>query len=293
MREPRAGALAIRIDGYDILSCLGRRGGAWIYQALQRALQRTVRLAILPPSEARKPAYRLRFERELEVVAELQHENVLGVIEAGEQEGHRYVVTEDVAGRTLADALHAGRTFDVATAVRIAGDVAAALERFETAGYVHRNVTPRSIVLTEAGVTKLGGLSRSKRRRRGADESWFDAEADDEIFYRPPEAIRGSGALDVRGDLYALGCTLYHLLAGRPPFRGPAAVVLAAHVERAPRPIRTRLPEVSEELEGIVLTCLAKSRADRYQHASELRHALAALGTPSRSSRGLFGFRRG
>lgn len=292
MTDARAAALAVRIDGYDILSYLGRRGGAWVYQAVQRALQRTVRLAVLSRQAASRPDHRIRFERELEVVVELQHENVLGVIEAGEQDGHRYVVTEDVAGRTLADALGAGREFSVAGATRVARDIAAALERFEGAGYVHRNVTPGAIVLTDAGVTKLAGLSRSKRRLRGTEESWFDDEADDEIFYRPPEAIRGAKSLDVRGDLYSLGCTLYHVLAGRPPFRGPAAVVMAAHLERAPRPLRARHPEISPELERIVLTCLEKSRADRYQHAAELRRDLDALQAPQQPARRLLGFGR-
>ena len=283
-----AGAIAVQIEGYDILSFLGRRGGTRVYQALQRTLQRTVRLSVLPRHEAEKPAYLVRFERELAVVSELQHENVLGAIEAGEHEGARYVVTEDVAGRTLADAFAAGREFDIPTSIQIARDVAAALDRFEQAGYVHRWVTPRAVVRTDAGVTKLARLSRSKRRQAATNESWFDAEADDDIFYQSPESIRGVGTLDVRGDIYGLGCTLYQLLAGRPPFRGPAAVVLAAHVERAPRPIRKRHPEVPEPLEKIVMTCLAKSRADRYQHASELVRDLDALQNCGASARRLF-----
>jgi serine/threonine-protein kinase len=288
MERTGAGALAIRIEGYDILSFLGHRGGTRVYQAVQQTLQRKVRLSVLPPQAAEKPAHRLRFERELAVVSELQHDNILGAIEAGEHDGARFVVTEDVAGRTLADAFASGRELTPQESAAIARDVAAALDGFEQAGYVHRWVTPHAIVRTEAGVNKLARLSRSKRRQPSAEESWFDAEADDEVFYRSPESIRGAGTLDVRGDIYGLGCVLYHMLAGRPPFRGPAAVVMAAHLERAPRPLRAKSSAIPEALERIVMTCLAKSRADRYQHASEVVRDLDAIDWNGSTKRGLF-----
>ena len=270
------GAVGKRFGGYEIRSFLGQRGGTRIYQALQLNLQRTVRLSVLPRSEARKPAHVVSFERELAAVSQLGHDNILGAIEAGEIDGHRYVVTEDIAGRTLADALAGGRTFSVAEALSIARDVAAALARLEQDGYVHRHVTPRALVLTDAGVTKLAGLQRAKQADQGAGETWYDHDEDD-VHYRSPESLRGKGRLDTRADIYGLGCVLYTLLAGRPPFLGPGAVVMSAHLENEPSPIRKLNRDVPASVEAVVANCLKKSRAERYQRAAELLRDIDAL----------------
>jgi len=269
-------AVGKRFGGYEIRAFLGQHGGTQVYQATQLNLQRTVRLTVLPSSAARKPAHRISFERELEAVAQLGHDNILGAIEAGEIDGHRYVVTEDIAGRTLADALDGGREFTTDESVRIARDIVAGLERLEREGFTHRHITPKSIVLTDAGVVKIAGLARAKRQEQGAGETWFDSE-DEDVHYRSPESLRGKGRLDIRADVYGLGCVLYQLLAGRPPFLGPGAVVLTAHLESRPESIRKRNPSVPASLENVVMNCLEKSRADRYQHAAELLRDLDAL----------------
>ena len=142
------------------------------------------------------------------------------------------------------------------------------LDRLERGGFTHRHITPKSIVLTDAGVTKIAGLARAKRQEQGAGETWFDSE-DEDVHYRSPESLRGKGRLDIRADIYGLGCVLYQLLAGRPPFLGPGAVVLTAHLESRPESIPKRKPSVPASLENIVMNCLEKSRADRYQHAVE------------------------
>lgn len=276
MSNGAPGAVGKRFGGYEIRSFLGQRGGTRIYQALQLNLQRTVRLSVLPRNEAKKPAHLISFQRELEAVSQLGHDNILGAIEAGEIDGHRYVVTEDIAGRRLADALAAGRTFTIAEALGIARDIAAALSRLEREAFVHRHVTPKAIVLSDAGVAKLAGLQRAKRRDQGAGETWFDSEEDD-VHYRSPESLRGKGALDTRADIYGLGCVLYQLLSGRPPFLGPGAVVLTAHMETEPDPVRKLNSAVPASVEAVVSNCLRKSRAERYQHASELLRDLDAL----------------
>jgi serine/threonine protein kinase len=269
-------AFGRQFGGYEILRCLGRRGGARVYQARQLTLDRTVRLVVLPAHEANKPARLLQFEREVAVVSELRHEHLLSAIDAGELDGHLYVVTEDIAGNTLADAFLAGRTFDASSALRIAHEIALALDHFEAAGFVHRYVTPSAIVLVEAGIAKLAGLSRVRRTRRlRGEETWFDQESD-EAFYSPPERWRAGSTSDVRGDVYALGCVLHQLLCGRPPFRGSTAAVMDAHVKREPRSMRYRRPDIPIAAEHIVMNCLQKSRADRYQHAAELVRDLAA-----------------
>ncbi len=274
-----------RFGGYEILGLLRNDDGVRVYQARQLALHRTVRLAVLPAAQAAKPVFRARFEREVAALLEVRHDNVLGAIDAGEIDGDRFVVTEDATGRTLADALDAGRGFASAESLRLVRDVALALDAFEKSGLCHRNVAPRAIVLTDAGVTKLAGLSRVKRSEPSSEETWYDVLNED-APYRPPEAVRG-GRLDIRGDIYSLGCVLYRLLAGRPPFRGPnAAVVLAAHVQRTPRAFRSRRPEVPEAAETVALACLAKSRAERYQRTSELLLDLedAIAGRPVRNA---------
>lgn len=231
---------------------------------------RAVRLSILPPDEARKPAYRQAFEREVRVASELRHDHVLGAIDAGSFRGHQFVVTEDVEGGSLAAAFEEGRVFSTAEALRIARHLALALAHFEAHGFVHRHVAPHNVLIGPTGIAKLGGFSRAKKRESGARETWFDTDPT-EAPYRAPEFVRGKKGIDVRADLYAVGCIFFHLLTDRPPYLGGnMAVVLSNHVEAPvpdPREIDRNIPEAAAT---VCLNCLQKSRADRYQHASEL-----------------------
>jgi serine/threonine-protein kinase len=282
-----------RFGGYEVLESLGTLGGVQIFQARQVNLDRTVRLVVLPSGEARKEAHRVRFEREVAVVSNVHHNNVLGAIEAGEINGHRFVVTEDIAGRTLADALAAGRKFEVNEALRIAKEIATALDRFADQGFVHRHITPHAIVLTDAGVAKLAGFSRSKRKQRGGSETWFELDSD-EAYYTPPERMKAGGSLDMRGDLYALGCVLHEMLIGKPPFRGSSAAVLESHAKREPRPMKIGRTPIPKPAETVTLNCLQKSRAERYQRPAELirdlelalkGQSVAQLGTVTTATR--------
>jgi serine/threonine protein kinase len=258
-----------RFGGYEVLESLGAMGGAQVYRARQINLDRIVRLIVLPAAEARKEAHRVRFERAVAVVSNVHHANVLGAIEAGEINGHRYVVTEDIAGRTLADALAGGRKFEVQEALRIAKEIASALDQFANEGFVHRHVTPQAIVITDAGVAKLAGFSRAKRKQGGGSETWFELDSD-EAYYTPPERMKAGGRLDMRGDLYALGCVLHEMLIGKPPFRGSSAAVLESHAKREPLPMKIGRTPIPKAAETVTLNCLKKSRAERYQRPAEL-----------------------
>lgn len=231
---------------------------------------RSVRLSILPPDEAKKAGHAQAFEREVRVASQLRHDHVLGAIDAGSLRGHQYVVTEDVQGGSLAEAFAEKRKFDLAASLRIAQHLASALAHFEKHGFVHRHVSPHNVLVGPTGVAKLAGFSRAKKHVPGAGETWFDSDPS-EAPYRAPEFVRGKSSIDVRADLYAVGCILFELLTGRPPYAGPnAAVVLASHIELPvpdPRDVNDSIPEVAAV---VAQNCMQKSRADRYQHAAEL-----------------------
>lgn len=268
--------------GYEIVEFLGRSGGTRVYRARQITMGRSVRLSILPPDEAKKASHRQAFDREVRVASQLRHDHVLGAIDAGSLRGHQYVVTEDVQGGSLADLLAEGKRFGVSASLRIARHLASALEHFEKNGFVHRHVSPHNVLVGPTGVAKLAGFSRAKKHVAGAGETWFDADPS-EAPYRAPEFVRGKSTIDVRADLYAVGCILYELLTGRPPYAGVnAAMVLASHVEKPVPDPRARDTSIPEPAAIVTQNCMQKSRADRYQHAAELVADLerAAAGQP-------------
>jgi len=288
MTEPRTSPPSSRrrFAGYEILADLRGHLGTRRYQATQLALRRPVVLNVLSSDDARRPMWAARFEREMRVLAALRHENVVGVIEAGEFEGERYFVTENVEGGTLRDALAAGEFWEVAPALRVARDVARALVHLEGSRVVHREISPRAIALAEDGGARLIDFSRAKFLAPDAAETWSD-EPLGVVLYTSPEVALGRRGVDVRADIYSLGCVLYHLVAGRPPFYGKnVAVVLDALRTRRPRDPRWMRPELPRGVVHALDRCLRKKPEERYPSAAAILADLDALlaGRPPGSS---------
>jgi serine/threonine protein kinase len=262
---------------YDVLELIETIGGAGTYRARQRALDRLVTLTILPPEEGRKVAHKTRFDRQFLAATRLQHPNVVAAIDAGTRDGHRYIVSEYAGGHRLSDALDEGQWFPLRRCVAIALDIANALVHLESHRIVHRGLSPRAIVLAESGVAKLRGFSLSKEEAQNPNETWFDLDVH-AARYTAPEIVQLARHIDGRADIYSLGCVLYHLVAGRPPFDGTdASSVLMKHVnEEIPDP-RSRRQDLPDGLSEVLAGCLQRDRDLRVASPRRLVEDLKAL----------------
>jgi eukaryotic-like serine/threonine-protein kinase len=266
-----------RFAGYDLVARVSVHRGVSTFRAVQVTLGRHVLVSVLPPDAAKLYVNREHFHRRQEVASRLRHENVISTIDAGTFKGCRYFVTEDVGDRTLADELAKHKRLDVARAVEIARDVAGALAYLDAAGVVHRNVAPKSIHLTDTDVVKLAGFDLAKDRRPGGHETWIDHDGET-AYYLAPEFLGGERGIDVRADVYSLGCVLYHMLTGHAPFAAKsAAVVLESHATKVPTDPRELREGLSPALVGVLDRCLRKRKEHRYAKADDLAKDLDAV----------------
>jgi len=266
-----------RFAGYDLIARVSVHRGVSTFRAVQVTLRRNVLVSVLPPDAARLGANREHFHRRQEVASRLHHDNVISTIDAGTFKGCRYFVTEDVGDRTLADELKKHRRLEIARAVSVAKDIASALAFLDTAGVVHRNVAPKSILLTDTDVVKLAGFDLAKDHRPGGHETWIDHDGET-AFYLAPEFLGGEKGIDVRADVYSLGCVLYHMLTGHAPFAAKsAAVVLESHATKVPTDPRELRDGLSAALVGVLDRCLRKRKEHRYGKPDDLAKDLDAV----------------
>ena len=275
--EP-AGAGRLVAGRYLVRGQLGRGAFKEVYLAHDERLDRDVALAIVVAAGASATA-RARVEREARVTGRLgDHPNVVTVYDTGELDGVPYLVLRAMPGGSLADALEAGPPH-AADVPRIGRDVAAALAHAHAHGVVHRDVKPDNVWLAADGTAALGDFGVA--HEAGADRLTADGVVVGTVRYVSPEQIRGEEA-GPASDLYALGVTLYELVAGRPPFTGPdIAAVYAQHLGAAPAPPSAYAPGVAHDLERLILALLAKAPEQRPASAADVADALGAL-TPAR-----------
>jgi eukaryotic-like serine/threonine-protein kinase len=260
------------LGGYELIERIGqsRDAGTLTFRARQTSLGRTVRVVVLPPQSVAKPNFRTRFERRVAVASRLRHDNVVSAIDAGAAGGCLYVVFEDVHGRTLADALAGAKPLPLEQVLEIGIAIARGLDHVAAQGLVHRNVVPGSILLPEHGPPKLAGLGTAKVRVAGGAETWMDRDLDAASF-AAPELVKGQRGVDVRADVYGLGCVLYHAATGCRVFAGgSAATVLARHGSEAPADPRSHVPSLPEAFVRVLDRCLRKLPRERYQKPAEL-----------------------
>jgi serine/threonine-protein kinase len=265
-----------RFGGYEIQEHFGRLGGADLYRAKQLNLGRLVTLTVLPPEEGAKAALRLRFERQATAASKLSHPNIVSALDAGTIAGHAYIVSEHVGGRRLSDLLDAGEWIGTRRAVSIALGMARALAHMDAAGMLHRHVTPECILLGEAGIPKLRGFSFSRPHRDTSGETWFDPD-DQATVYAAPDGL-DQKTLDVRADIYSLGCVLFHMLAGHPPFRGStAASILELHAKAPVPDIHTLREGLDPSIGYVIAKALEKQRDRRYPTPAAMLADLEAI----------------
>jgi serine/threonine protein kinase/tetratricopeptide (TPR) repeat protein len=271
-------------DHYRLEHELGRGGMATVYLAQDLKHARRVALKVLRPEIA--PAIGAdRFQREIAIAARLQHPHILGLFDSGITEGMLWYTMPWVDGESLRARLRREVQLETAEAVRIAGQVADALAAAHAAGVIHRDIKPENILLTAShAVVADFGIAHALDVA-GGDRLTETGFALGTPQYMSPEQATGSRGVDARCDVYALGCVLYEMLAGEPPFGGPTAqAVLARHaVDPVPR-LRTIRPTVGPALEAVVTRALAKVPADRFASAEQFQRALAsALQAPPSS----------
>jgi serine/threonine protein kinase len=277
--ERLAAALA---DRYRIIREVGSGGMATVYLADDLRHGRQVALKVLRPELAATMGPE-RFFREIQVAARLQHPHILPLHDSGEADGFLYFVMPYVTGESLRERLDRLGELPVSDAVRILTQVADALSYSHSQGVVHRDIKPDNVMLSSRHAMVMDfGVAKAVHEAAGQSTVTTAGVALGTPTYMAPEQATADPQLDHRVDIYALGVVGYEMLTGRPPFSGMSPQqVLVAHVTEAPDPVRKFREACPPELEAVIMRCLAKRAADRWQSADELMHALEPLGVSS------------
>ena len=265
---------------YAIDRELGHGGAATVYLAQDRKHGRAVAVKVLRPELAAALGAE-RFLREIEIAARLTHPHILSLHDSGEANGFLYYVMPYLEGESLRDRLNREAQLPVDHAVRIAREVASALSYAHSHDVVHRDIKPENILLSggEAVVADFG-IARALVAA-GAAPLTDTGLAVGTPGYMSPEQAMAEPRIDGRADTYALGCVLYEMLAGHPPFLGTTAQeILARHTLDPVPPLRTIRPELPAELDRAVSKALAKAPADRFPSAAAFSDALTHAGAP-------------
>ena len=257
---------------YELHRRLGRGGMAEVFLARDQLLDRPVAVKVLFPEFATDPAFVERFRREATAAANLNHPNIVGVYDWGEADGTYFIVMEYVDGRSLSEILRAEGPLHPDRVADVGADVAAALGFAHRNGVVHRDVKPGNVLLTQSGQVKVADFGIARAITATTDDNLTQVgTVMGTATYFSPEQARGE-PVDPRSDIYSLGCVLYELVLGRPPFAGDSPVAIAyKHVQESPVPLRQVNVDIPEAVEAIILKCLAKNPVNRYPSAEDLR----------------------
>lgn len=273
----RAGSL--RIDKYLLTDALGQGGMGRVFLARDTRLQRQVALKVLNPDKLNHERALARFQREALVGGQLQHENLVRVYDVGVHQNSPFLVMEYIEGPTVAELIARQGRLEIPVAARIGRDVSLGLHHLAEKRLVHRDVNPRNILIDKEGRAKLTDLGLaifeeqlSQVTTEGSTVGTFD--------YISPEQARHSRGVDIRSDIYSLGCSLYHMISGHPPFpEGNLAEKIYSHQLREAEPLADLVPGVPPEVSALVHKCLRKMPEDRYASARELAERLSRFVT--------------
>jgi serine/threonine protein kinase/formylglycine-generating enzyme required for sulfatase activity len=251
--------------GYEILGELGRGGMGAVYKARQPKLDRLVALKVMATELAADPEFVARFKREATAAAALNHENIVQVFSAGESEKTHFIAMEFVEGTTLRQHIESLGRLDPREAIAVTVRVAEALQyAWNKARIIHRDIKPENIFLSHTGEVKVGDLGLAKTVGGGSTSLTQTGMMMGSPHYISPEQARGLSDIDFRTDIYSLGCTLYHMLTGRPPYTGTdPLVVINKHVNEPPPAIFKVWPTCPIPLALLVGKMLAKQRHER------------------------------
>jgi serine/threonine protein kinase len=280
----------LKLGNYDLLAKLGAGGMGTVFKARHRRLKRVAAIKVLAAHLCTDAAFVQRFQREVETVARLGHPNVVMAYDADEAEMGHFLVMEFVDGRDLASEVEKAGKLSVPRAADYIIQAARGLAYAHTQGIVHRDVKPHNLLLDRSGLVKVTDLGLARLNSAATAGAGGLTQAGGilgTVDYMAPEQAVDSAAIDARADIYGLGCTLYFLLAGTPPYTGPTLVsVLLKHRDAAVPLLRRVRPDVPAGLEAVCARMMAKAVGDRYQTMSEVIAALepfapASSGVPA------------
>ncbi|HKY31171.1 MAG TPA: protein kinase [Candidatus Polarisedimenticolia bacterium] len=278
-----------RLGPYEIVAPLGAGGMGEVYRARDTRLDRTVAVKVLPEDVASRPDRRERFEREARAIATLSHPGICTLFDVGRHDGVDFLVMEYLEGETLAQRIARG-PLPAPELLKVAGEIAAGLDRAHRQGIVHRDLKPANVMLTRSGAKILDfGLSRALKGP-GSDPA-FSALATEQksltgegqivgtLQHMAPEQLEGKEA-DPRTDIFALGTVLYEMATGRKAFQGSSqASLIAAIMDAEPPPASTLQPLSPPALDRLLARCLAKDPENRWQSARDVALELAWIGS--------------
>jgi hypothetical protein len=273
-----------RVGSFVLEEPIGVGGMGAVFRALDLRLDRHVALKLLPPEQAGDPEVVQRFYQEARAAARLDHENIARAYTIGHDGPHHFIAFEYIEGTNIRQRVAESGPLTVAEAVNYTLQIAGALVHAAERGVVHRDIKPSNIIVTPAGRAKLVDMGLARRFERGgsADDGLTQSGMTLGTFdYISPEQARDPRDVDVRSDLYSLGCTLFHMLTGRPPFpEGTVLQKLLQHQAEPPPDVRSINPAVPADLAAILAKLMAKDRDRRYQTPEQLvRDLLTIAGT--------------
>jgi serine/threonine-protein kinase len=272
---------------YQVGELLGYGGMAEVHRGRDLRLGRDVAIKMLRTDLARDDTFQLRFRREAQNAASLNHPAIVAVYDTGEERGSAgetlpYIVMEFVNGRTLKEVLAGEGRLMPRRALEIVAEICSAIEFSHRHGIIHRDIKPGNVMLTQTGQIKVMDFGIARALSSGASTMTQTSAVIGTAQYLSPEQARGE-TVDARSDVYATGCVLYELLCGHPPFVGDSPVSVAyQHVREEPKAPSLSNRDVTPAIDAIVLKALAKNPLNRYQSAGEMRADLlrAAAGRP-------------
>jgi serine/threonine protein kinase len=265
---------------YQILSLIGRGGMGAVYKARHTKLDRILAVKVLPPDLLKDETAVARFERENRAVGKLDHPNIVRATDAGQVDGIHFLVMDLVEGMDLSHLSRRHGPLPVAVACELMRQAADGLQHAHENGLVHRDIKPSNLMVTRGGEVKVldFGLARLRSESTTEAELTMSGQIMGTWEYASPEQIADSQSVDIRADIYSLGCTLFKLLIGRSPYNDGVRnsyALMCAHTTEPIPPIEELRPDVQQDVVDILKRMLAKSAEDRFACPAEVAEALA------------------
>ncbi len=267
-----------KLGGFELRERLGKGGMGEVYKAFDPGLERFVAVKILPDALAHDDKLKVRFLGEARTLAKLNHPNLVHIYAIGDEKETSYFVMEYINGWTITKLLERWKKLPLQRAFAVIGEIMAALDSVHKAGLVHRDIKPANIMVEKGGRVVLMDFGLAKLiDEGGAIQLTTAGMIIGTPQYVSPEQARGE-RVDHRSDIYSLGCVLYQLLTGKPPYEAKSAMgVLTKHAHDPVPQIRAELPDIEPEVEKVVTRCLQKAVAERYQDLSEMAADMAQV----------------
>ena len=273
------------IGNYQILDRLGAGGMGTVYKARHRRMKRIVAIKVLSRTAVENETFLQRFQREVEAVARLSHPNIVMAYDADEAETGPFLVMEFVDGRDLASVVQQRGRLPVAEAVDCIVQAARAMAYAHDQGIIHRDIKPANLLRDAQGVVKVADLGLARFSERTHNEASALTQAGTimgTVDFMSPEQALGATNIDHRADIYSLGCTLYYLATGRPPFEGSSLMAILLKHREAPPPSLCAKSDAPKALDEIFQKMVAKKPEDRFGSMSEVVRALESFAQSSK-----------